>query len=114
VTNAASVLKLFQVTRKYRNPALSRLKNFGDNYGEVYESSELVVSSSTIAAIEEEWVRMEQEKKTTWQRVSDIRSGVIPKSKLPIHEPKTPVEKEKWRAREITIPGYTISINKTD
>jgi len=97
-----TVLKVFQVTKRYKDPALDMLKYFGDSYGEIYEGTEIIVAQSASGAIDAVWLRMELKMEQAKDKPS--KWSIM----------RVPVEKEKWRAWELTIPGYVITVKKVD
>ena len=109
-----ATFKIFQVTRKYKDPYLSKMIHFGDNCGEIYELSSVVAGLSVQDAIDSEWTKMKQEMKKILQEAKDVKSGVTSKPLFHFYPPRIPVKKEKWIAKEVIIPGFIITVNRAD
>ena len=90
-------LRLFCLTFRYTDPRLSRALNYGENCGEVHESTKFVVDSSADNAVNIKWLAMEKEAN------AEVRTTLV-----------KPEQKNEWRAVEVKVPGYKITVEKID
>jgi hypothetical protein len=124
-------LNLFLVEGKSSNSWMSRMINYGDNYGERYAFAEVVVAKSSDEAIGQVWDRKEKrcnEYQEKAKRISaevealreagktdeadqrlDRATGFFGGEISPI-PPSAPRDREEWRASEVKVEGYRIKV----
>lgn len=108
-----SSLKLFLLKFFFKDPGLSRLANYGDNLGEVFDSTEIVVGFSPQDVIDKKCEEMEREIKKKYELRADVIADRKPKPLL-FFLPRFPEQKEKWSATEIKVLGCKITVEKAD
>ena len=116
-------IKLFAIKGFFRNSGFSRMSNYGDDYGEAYPFTEYAVAKSQEEAktqikdgfeerikrhkeVVETAKQIEKERGKTLSDLEIMGLGVVP------FPPSVPCKLEEWKAKEITIPGYRITLEK--
>ncbi len=125
-------LKLFLVEGEESNSLVSRMMNYGDDYGETYSFTKIVVSDSSSKAIEQVWNDMEEKCNQHQAKIQKVRDevkaledeGKEEEAAARLYRARTaglfgevspfppfvPEKREKWRAKEVTVEGYRIRI----
>lgn len=118
--------KIIIVIGEYSHSGTSKAANFGDDYGEKYPFTKYTVAKSPeegITQVEQnfrEGIRLHNE------ATGKIRNKLEKTEKVSLRDriesrlmgaqsggPMVPRDIEKWKAEELTIPGYRIVLEKT-
>lgn len=116
--------KIFIVKGMYSNSTMSRMVNYGDNYGERYEFTEYVVSTNpknAITHVERAFKKKVKRHNRAVDRMKKIRKE---KGREPFvsekmmfgpgpFPPSWPKDVEKWKVEELNVPGYKIIVERT-
>ncbi len=105
--------KLFKVGVRFMDPHLSMLLTHGGTSGGVHESEVFVPADSREQAITTAWEGFLQKAEEQTTRNGELllkrRQGTLARhEELLISSVRTPVQKDQWRADEVTIKGYKV------
>ncbi len=116
--------KIFVVTGKFSNRRVSKMRNFGDDYGETYPFTKYVVETSSknaIAQVEQEFQDRINHYKTA---IGEIKATEKAEARSVSHiecqaifgigsfPPNIPRNIDNWEAEELEMPGYRIVLEK--
>jgi|GEM_PF-6844117 len=115
---------IYTVRFKYTNGFWDQFKNFGDNYGEVYEGTEFVVAEGQSDAIFQVLDKMKEEIRLcneAWKEAQEKADEAGDSSNVRrylsarfIFPPNIPTKISEWRAEVFTVPGFRIKLEKNE
>lgn len=123
-------IKLFLVEGKDSSSFLSRMVNYGDDYGERYSFTEHIVAASPQEAIDKIWNKMEgrcndyiSRARAIKEEVEELEAagkhreagvraerGFGPLGEVSPIQPRKPEDREDWRATVVKVEGHDIKV----
>ncbi len=105
--------KLFQVSIRFLDSGLSMLMTHGGTTGGVHEGNVFVSAKSREEAISTAWDQQiyvgEAQHVRNGELLTKKREGTLEKHEEYLFaSPRTPTQRDKWRAVEVVVPGYQI------